>query len=300
MSNGNAPRKITFMNVIRKVGSFLRKFWKLMTANKKTLIGFIIFSFFVLVAVFGPIIFPYSSETHALDYFAAPTWEHPLGTDELGRDVFRQLIDGTRDVLGIAVLTSLITVSFGTLVGVISGYIGGWVDRIIQVITNLFLCIPSLPVLLMFSAMFNISNAISFALILSLFSWAGLCRAVRSQIMSLKERDFILICQVMNVNKIKIITKELIPNIISYVFINFIVVIRNAIIGSVGIMMLGLASFQPSNWGAMLFRAKANITSAKAIYLIISPIICIGLIQAGSILLSNGLDETLNPKLKRN
>lgn len=282
------------------IGSFLLKAWKTICANKKTLVGFFIFIFFILVAIFGPIIFPYVPSTHGLNYFEAPSWAHPLGTDEAGRDIFRQLIDGTRDILSIALLTSAIAVTFGTLLGVISGYAGGWVDRIIQIVSNLFLSIPSLPVLLMLSAIFNISNSFFFALTLAAFSWAGLCRAVRSQIMSLKERDFILICKVMNVSKMKIIMTELIPNIASYILINFIVIIRNAIIGSVGIMMLGLADFQPSNWGAMLFRAKANITSIKALSLFLSPAICIALIQTGSILLSNGLDETLNPKLKKN
>ncbi|MCI2068998.1 MAG: ABC transporter permease [Bacilli bacterium] len=278
----------------------LKSGFKTLFANSKSTAGTLIMVFFIFFATFGPLIWPYDNSTDALNKFLTPSWEHILGTDELGRDLFRQLVDGSRDVMSIALLTSIFTVFLGVFLGMLSGLLGGWADKIIMTITNLFLSIPSFPALLMLSAFLNIDNAFSFALVLSIWSWAGLARAVRSQIISLKERDFILICKVMNVNKIHIIFSELIPNLASYILINFILIMRNAIIGSVGIMMLGLASFQPSNWGAMLFRAKAVITSPKAIYLLMSPIVAITLFQTGALFLANGLDEALNPRLRKN
>jgi len=298
------PNKMTFKEtiifILKKVREGIKGFFKLFFANKKATVGSIIFLFFIFIALFGQVIFKYDSSTDALNKFEAPSSEHWLGLDELGRDLFSQIVYGTKDVLTIAVLTSIFSVIFGVVLGMVSGLIGGITDKIIQLITNLFLSIPSFPMMLMMSAFLEIDNSITFALVLSMFNWAGLCRAIRAQVISIKERDFILICKVMNLSKAHIIFKELIPNVASYILINFILIMRNAIIGSVGIMMLGLASFDPANWGAILNRAKAVITSPKATLLWLCPTICIILIQMASLMLANGLDEKLNPRLKKN
>ena len=152
---------------------------------------------------------------------------------------------------------------------------------------------------MIFASFFTIEDPLSFALGLSMWGWAGLSRAIRAQINSLRERDFIQICKVMGLSKAHIIFQELMPNIASYILINFILIMRNAITGSVGIMLLGLASFQPSNWGAMLLRAKDSgaLLIPEAVYFLFAPIAAIMLFQMGSILLAHGLDEALNPRL---
>ena len=283
-----------------KILEFLKKVKKVCFANKKTVVGVSILLFFLLVAIFRQLIFPYDPTVDALNKFEKPSAEHFLGTDELGRDLFRQMVHGCRDVLVIAFLTSLFAVSIGVVLGMLSGLVGGIVDKVISMITNLFLSIPSFPMMLMMSAFLQIDDSVMFALVLAMFNWAGLCRAVRSQIISIKEREYILICKVMNLSKAHIIFKELLPNLYSYILVNFILIMRNAIIGSVGIMMLGLASFEPSNWGAVLQRAKAVILNPDATLLWLAPIVSIGVFQTGALLLANGLDETLNPRLKSN
>jgi len=292
--------KKTCLFILKKIGNFFKKAGKTIISDKKTIAGTAILLVFLLIAIFGPMIFPYSETTSALDKFQTPSWEHPLGTDELGRDLFRQLVNGTRDVLVIAFFTSIFAVAIGVVLGITSGLFGGIVDKIIQLITNLFLSIPSFPMMLMMAAFLQIEDSISFAFVLSVFNWAGLCRAIRAQVISIKERDFILICKVMNLSKTHIIFKEIMPNVASYILVNFILIMRNATIGSVGIMMLGLASFDPSNWGAVLNRAKAVILNPKATLLWLAPILLIMLFQTGALLLANGLDETLNPRLKKN
>ncbi len=276
-------------------------FFQAFFQNKKAIAGAIILLLFIFIGVFGPLIFPYSPAIDYENYLLQPSWLHPLGTDGLGRDVFRQLIAGTGDVLVVAVLTALITISIGVTLGLISGLLGGVVDRIIMLVANVFLTIPSLPVFLILAMLFTVNDPFSFALILSIFNWAGLTRAIRSQIISLRERDFIQICTVMNMSKAHIIFRELMPNIGSYILINFILVMKNAITGSVGIMFLGLAAFQPTNWGAILITAKdfgALFIPAARIWLL-APIGCIFAFQFGIILLSSGLDEALNPRLRK-
>ncbi len=287
---------------LRSVLDKIVAFFKLMYANKKSAIGFsVIISFIVLAVVVAPLL-NYDGSTDVFNIFSSPSREHWLGTDSLGRDVLSMLIVGTNDVLSIAFFTALITVSFGTIIGIVSGLTGGIADKIIQAITNLFLTIPSFPVLMLLAALITVEDNITFALILSVWNWPGLCRAVRAQIISLKERDFIQICHVMKMTKWHIITKELMPNIYSYILINFIMTMKNAIIASVGIMMLGVAAYEPTNWGAMLYDIMNNAAMHidSAIVYVVSPIMFIVIFQFGIIMLTQGLDEKLNPRLIKN
>lgn len=273
----------------------LRKFF----SNGKTIVGFAILVFFFLVAVFGPLLFPYNSDTDMANSYLMPSWEHPFGTDWLGRDVFRQVIAGTGSVLEIAFYSAVFTVVIGTVLGIVSGYLGGWVDKVIMAVTNIFLSIPSFPIYLLLAAIVTINTPVSLSVIISIWSWAGLCRAVRVQIMSLKERDFIQICTVMHMSKAHIIFRELLPNVFSYIAINFVMAMRNAIMASVGIMLVGLAAYDPTNWGAIINAARTKgLMNIKNIYILLYPLICIIVFQISTLLLANGLDETLNPRLK--
>ncbi len=289
-----------------KIKTFLNKFWasfkagfKKIFSNSKTITGSIIILIYVLVAIFGPLIFEYDQNVVPTETYLPSSIHHPFGTDWLGRDVFRQVIAGTKSVLEIAFYSALISVLFGTIMGIISGYIGGWVDKIIMAITNLFLSIPAFPIYLLLAAIIVIDTPISFALVISLFSWAGLCRAIRIQIMSLKERDFIQICTVMHMSKFHIIFKELMPNVFSYIAINFVMAMRNAITASVGIMLVGLAAYDPTNWGAIIDAARTKgLINPNNIRILLYPLFAIIIFQAAALLLANGLDETLNPRLK--
>lgn len=272
---------------------------KKLFSNGKTIAGFTILMLFVLIAIFGPLIFPYEANTDLANKYLLPSFEHPFGTDWLGRDVFRQMIAGTGSVLQIAFYSAFFTVIAGTVLGIVSGYLGGWVDKVIMAVTNIFLSIPSFPVYLLLAAIVTINTPASLSLVISLWSWAGLCRAIRIQVMSIKERDFIQICRVMHMSKAHIIFKELLPNVFSYIAINFVMAMRNAITASVGIMLVGLAAYDPTNWGAIMNAARTNgLANPRNILVLTYPLVAIIIFQIATLMLANGLDETLNPRLK--
>ncbi|MGN1040793.1 MAG: ABC transporter permease [Candidatus Fimimonas sp.] len=272
---------------------------KFMFRNAKCTIGFVILAVYFLMAVLGPIVFPYTGQMESENRYAHASWEHPFGTDHLGRDVFTMLLSGSRNMMTIAFLTAVITVLIGVFFGILSGYLGGWVDKAIMFFTNIVLTIPSFPVLMILAALFTINDPFSFALVLSAWGWAGLCRAVRSQILSLRERDFIQICSVMGMSRMHVVFRELMPNISSYVLTNFILIMKNAISGSVGIMLLGLAAYDPTNWGTMIEQARMQgLMNLNAVRMLMYPLVAIVLFQAGAMLFSNGLDEVLNPRLR--
>lgn len=289
-----------------RVGKFFGNLWqdivgggKVIFSNGKTACGFIVVLMFVLVAIFGSMIFPYNPDTDVVNKYLDPSWEHPFGTDWLGRDVFRQMIAGTSSVLEIAFFSAIFTVAIGTVLGILSGYVGGWVDKVIMGVTNIFLSVPAFPVYLLLAAIVTIDTPLSLAVVVSVWSWAGLCRSVRVQVMSLKERDFIQICSVMRMSKAHIIFKELLPNVFSYIVINFVMAMRNAIMASVGIMLVGLAAYDPTNWGAIINAARTKgLINPKNVAILMYPLVAIVVFQSATLMLANGLDETLNPRLK--
>lgn len=302
-----ASFKTRFVSAMTKTGKFIWKilkkigrFFKMVFENKQAAAGMIIMFFFLFMLIVLTNVLPYDAMPDPANMLAKPSWEHPFGTDELGRDLLRRLIAGSSSVLGIAFLTGLFTVTIGVVLGLISGLAGGITDKIIMTITNLVMTVPTFPIMLVLAQVATITNVALFSLILSALSWAGLCRAVRSQIISIKERDFIQICKVMNLKKSHIIFSELLPNILSYVVVNFIMIMRNAITASVGIMMLGVVAYDHTNWGAILNSSQAYIMNPNAVLFWLMPVLFIALFQAGVTLLVNGLDVVLNPRLRNN
>ena len=285
----------SWKSLTASIGGLCKKIF----SNGKITVGLIIMLIYVLVAVFGPILLPYEPTTDIANKYLGSSWEHPFGTDWLGRDVFRQVVAGTGAVLEIAFYSALLTVVIGTVLGILSGYVGGAVDKIIMSITNIFLSIPSFPVYLLLASLIVIETPLAMAAVVSLWSWAGLCRSIRVQVLSLKERDFIQICTVMHMSRWHIIFKELMPNILSYIVINFVIAMRNAIMASVGIMLVGLASYDPTNWGAIINAARMKgLINPKNIQIMLYPLTAIVIFQMAALQLANGLDETLNPRLK--
>ena len=280
---------------LKKIG----KFFKMVFENKQAAAGMIIMFFFLFMLVVLTQALPYDATPDPYNLLAKPSWAHPFGTDELGRDLMRRLIAGSSSVLGIAFLTGLFTVTIGVVLGLISGLAGGITDKIIMTVTNLVMTVPTFPIMLVLAQVATITNVAVFSLILSALSWAGLCRAVRSQIISVKERDFIQICRVMHMSKAHIIFKELLPNVFSYIAINFVMAMRNAITASVGIMLVGLAAYDPTNWGAIMNAARTNgLANVQNIRVLMYPLVAIIVFQIATLMLANGLDETLNPRLK--
>lgn len=281
---------------MNRVKTFFKKLFK----NKQSLVGFIILLIFAFMAILGPEIVPEPTETNYANRLQAPSLEHPFGTDYAGRDTFGQFIHGSRNVLLVAIVAAIITIALGFIIGTISGVAGGIVDEILMMVTGVMLTVPSFPIMMILSMVIKISNPLLFGLILSLWSWAGLARSIRAQILSLKYRDFIEASRVLGMGTIHIIFKEMLPNMVSYVLISFINIMKSSITASVGLMVLGLVPFSAQHWGIMINLATtttgAMYGSSALIYFLV-PVFGIMFFQIGCLLFANGLDDALNPKL---
>lgn len=276
-------------------------FLKPILASKRATVGFVIILGFMIMATIGPEIVPLDLTTRFDMRFKPPSFEHPLGTDFAGRDTFAQIVHGSREVLTIALLAALFAISIAIIVGMMSGYLGGKIDAVLMAIVDIFLTIPSFPIMLAIAATFRVTDPVSFAAIISIWMWAGLSRAIRAEIMSLKQKEFIEASKVLGMGTSHIIFRELMPNILPYIVINFITMIRAAITASVGIMFLGVVPFKITHWGVMLnialFQSGA-IYFKEGIYYALSPLLFIVLLEFGAVNLSHGLEEVFNPRLK--
>ncbi|OON94236.1 MAG: peptide ABC transporter permease [Candidatus Epulonipiscioides saccharophilum] len=296
------------MDVIKKKGktvnfrreSGFRSFFRIMWNNKMSRVGLIILVIFLLIAICGPI-FLSPPKSDYLNRLQPPSWKHWLGTDFAGKDTLTQLILGARDVLLVATYAAIFSLIFACTIGILSGLLGGKTDAFLMMITSIVLTIPSFPVTMILSMVIEIRNQLTFGLVLSLWSWAGLAKAIRSQVLLIKHKDFIEASQIMGLSKRTIIINDIMPNIVSYIAVNFIVIMKGAILASVGLMYLGLVPFQGNHWGMMiqisLSQTGALLGSSSMVYFL-SPVISIIIFQFGAYMFATGLDDALNPRLR--
>ncbi|MCI8401923.1 MAG: ABC transporter permease [Lachnospiraceae bacterium] len=278
------------------VKAFFVSIWR----NSMSRVGLIILILFLLMAVLGPIFL----EVPKADYLGrlqGPSSEHWLGTDYAGKDTLIQLILGAKDVLLVAFYAGVISISIACFVGIISGLLGGKIDAFLMLITNVVVTIPSFPVTMVLSMVISVSNPLMFGMVLSIQSWAGLAKAIRSQVLIIKNRDFIEASRILGISNFNIIVNDVIPNIISYIAVNLISMMKEAIMAAVGLMYLGLVPFQGNHWGMMIqlsLTTSGAMMGSGAIMYFLSPVVCIVLFQLGCYLFATGLDEALNPRLR--
>lgn len=278
-----------------------KSFWMVILRNKRAFTGFVILLGFLCMAVIGPLVIPLQTKANYLDRLKPPSWAHLLGTDYAGRDTLAQFVHGSGDVILLSFLTAILTMLMAFIIGGISGAAGGKIDMVLMFITNVILTVPHFPIMMVLSMLIKISNPLTFALVLSLWSWGGLARAIRSQILSLKQRDFIEASRVLGLGLPHIVFKEIFPNMASYIAYHFIKIMKSAVTASVGLMVLGLVPFSPTHWGMMLNLAMTNTAAlygTSALFYFLTPVAGIIFFQMGCLFFASGMDEAFNPRLR--
>lgn len=267
--------------------------------NRKVLVGVIIVLTYVLVAIFGPMLTQYAPLARVGRPHMPPSAEHWLGTTRLGRDVFTQLVWGTRTSLIVGFTAGLLITMLGTVLGILAGYLERWVDEVINFATNVALVIPQLPLLLVIAAFLGQSSPMVIAVIIALTSWAWGARVTRAQTMSLRRREFVLASELIGEPLWRIVLVELFPNLLSIVVFNFIGSIVYTIITQATLEFLGLGDPLAVSWGNMLYNAQ--VTSAITVgawWELLAPAAAIATIGIGLALLNFGVDEVSNPRLR--
>ena len=231
--------------------------------NKFALTGLIVITLLIIVALFAPVISPYTpSQQNVFERLQPPSLHHFFGTDDLGRDVFTRMIFGARISLAVGFISVFIILIIGTLLGIISGYYGGKIDYMIMRFTDIVLCFPTFFLIILVIAFIE-PNIYNVMIVIGVTSWPGLARLVRAEVLSLKEREFILVSKMMAISNIKIFFVHILPNIISPLMVYSSLAIGGAILTESALSFLGLGVQPPMpSWGQILTSGKDYIYMA--------------------------------------
>ena len=268
--------------------------------NVKLRIGLIIVLFFLLLGIFGPMISKYQDP---LDYvgqgYQPPSKEHWLGTTTFGQDVFTQLVYGIRSSFFVGLVGGGIATIIGLVIGFLAGYEGGWLDELLMMLTNILLVIPTLALLIIVAAYLPYRGVFIQSIIIGLTAWPWTARAVRSQTLSLRTREFVNLARISGRSHMKIIMYEVLPNMMSYVFMVFILQFGGAILAAVGLDFIGLGPSRGISIGLMLQNAVLwNAIQLGMWWWAIPPGLVITLVVGALYFMNVGLDEVFNPRLR--
>lgn len=267
--------------------------------NKKAVVGLAIVLAYVAIAVAAPWITEHAPMQRVARPHQPPSMDQLLGTTRMGRDVFTQLIWGTRTSLFVGFLAGLIVTVIGVALGITAGYLGGWVDEVINFFTNIALVIPQLPLLLVIAAFVGQASPMVIALIIGLTSWAWGARVTRAQTMSLRRREFIEASELAGEPTWRMIAVELLPNLLSIIGFNFIGSVIYTIITEATLEFLGLGDPNAVSWGTMLYNAQtSSAIMIGAWWEVAAPATFIAVIGIGLSLINFAIDEISNPRLR--
>jgi len=323
----------------------IKDFFKTLVSNRKSLVGLCMLGFFMLVAIFAPVIAPYPPKidrletivvtaepslneevlteeypsdmqdvltyrstlteeyTKTIDYFplrARPSTAHPLGTNHAGNDLFSQLVWGTRISLTIGLATGVFVTILSLTLALLAGYLGGWVDDVITFFTNVMLVIPGLPLMIVIAAYMTMKGVLPIVLILGLTGWPYPTRLLRSQVLTLKNRDFVRVSKSLGERTSFVVFREILPNMISIAMAEFFATSMAAILGEATLEFIGLGNVTVVSWGTILFWAQANgALLAGSWWWFVPPGLAIALVGTSFVLINFAIDEISNPRLRK-
>lgn len=269
--------------------------------NKKGMVGMIVLLFLLLVALLAPLLSPYDPhETGALeDILTPPSGTHWLGTDEVGRDLFSLVLHGARISLLVGFSCAFLSILIGSVIGLVSGYFGGWIDDLLMRMTDLFVVIPRLPLVLITVAVLG-PSLLNTIFVIGILIWAGTARIIRVQTLSLKERLFVERSRSLGAGHLHIIRRHILPNVMPLVFANTVLVTATAIYLESTVSFLGLGDPTHISWGMILHYAFVSVAMTYGAYwYVIPPGVMIIIAVLSFTMCGYALDEALNPKMRR-
>ncbi len=278
-----------------------RDFKKQFAKNRVGVGGMHLVYVLILFAVLTPFIAPFDPNAIDVgDHRLAPQWGYLMGTDEFGRDLFSRVLYGARISLSIGFIAVSLSVTIGTLVGAVAGYFGGAADKALMWFVDLLLSLPRLVLLLAIVGFFRASGAQSIFLIvviLGLTGWMGVSRIVRSQVLSIREQDYIQAARALGVPTWRLIVRHIVPNAMAPVIVNASLAIGSTILVEAGLSFLGLGVPPPTaTWGAIVNDGREYMRSAP--WITIFPGLMIVAAVLGFNLFGDGLRDAMDPKLR--
>lgn len=307
----------------------MKALFKLLTGNPKALFGLGILTVFILGAIFAPLITSYAPDKRTGNPHEYPAFvvkaaqnnpdgwvaenlatskrtlllskkaDHVLGTSRMGRDIWSQLVYGTRTSLAVGFGAGIMVCFLATIIGVSAGYFGGRIDDVLTAAMNIMLVMPQLPLLFVIAAFIGQAGPMTIALVIAVTSWAWGARVVRAQTLSLREKEFVKAAEVLGESSWRIILVEILPNLISIVGASFIGSVMLAIMTEATLSFLGLGDPNTVSWGIMLYNVQTSSSMlVGAWWEVLAPCLALTFVAIGLAMLNFAVDEIANPQLR--
>jgi peptide/nickel transport system permease protein len=253
----------------------------------------------VVVSVAGPFVVasPYNSDV--VHIYEGPSVANWLGTDFAGRDNLALVVYGGADILLLAVATGVITVALSAAIGAAAAYFGGLVDTVLTGFTDIWLTVPRFVLLIVIASLVRIDSTLALATLIALFSWPALARLIRSQVLSLKRREFVEAAQLLDLGAPHIIAREMLPNMMAFIVVSVIGGMTQAIYAQTSLVFLGIVPLT-NNWGVLFSLAynRNALYDPSAAWSLLAPMGAIIALQLCLVLLARALEESFNPRLR--
>ena len=300
MSSPSVPIEATSATLLEtpvRQTTFSQDVWRRFRRNRLAVLGAVIVVLLVLVAVFADVIAPYSPTLVNLNaQFEPPSLQHPFGTDYFGRDILSRVIHGARISLVIGLVPTVMALAFGTVVGVTAGFKGGKIDTVLMRLGDIVMAFPSLILAMVVTYTLGASLFTLF-IALAVVGWAGAARVVRSQTLSLRQRDFVMASRSVGVGQAGIMYRHIIPNCLAPILILLTLGIPGAIMAEAGLSFLGVGAQPPTpSWGLMVNEGQEYLFSAP--WASIFPGLAILVTVLAFNFVGDGLRDALDPFLK--
>jgi len=273
--------------------------WRRALRSPKITIGLAIVVFFGLVAIFGPMLVHKDPSAVSYSPLRGPSGAHWLGTTQTGQDVFAQMVYGARVSMFVGVGSAVLATVLAVLVGLTAGYLGGVWDEVLSMLSNVFLVIPGLPLVVILAGYLPNTGSLGIILVISLTGWAWGARVLRAQTLSLRKRDFVEAARATGEGSFRIILLDILPNQLAIIAASFLGTVTGAILTQAGLAFLGLTDVTQWSWGTILYWAQVSSALLVGAWWWFVPAgLCIALVGTGLALVNFGIDEFINPRLR--
>ncbi|MFC6734087.1 MULTISPECIES: ABC transporter permease subunit [unclassified Haladaptatus] len=275
--------------------------FRVISKDWRALVGLSIITVFVLMGTVGVLVVaPPEAGKGPVLLQPFQTMEYPLGTSDLGESLFAQTVHATPAMLKMVVGGAVFATGMSLIWGVFAGYAGGSIDRAMMTIADILMTIPGLPLIIVISTLLQPRDPFVVGIILTINGWAGFARALRSQVLTLRNKSYVEASRTMQLSTPRILFIDIIPNLMPLVMVNFVGRARSVIISSVALYFLGILPYSTANWGVMLQSAYSSATwyNMNAVHWILVPILTIVVFSLGLILFGQGMDRIFNPRIR--
>jgi peptide/nickel transport system permease protein len=271
-------------------------FWRKYSENRSAVVGLALVLFFLILSLLAPLMTPFRPLNLVANQLLPPSTEHPMGTDDLGRDIFTQFLYGGRVSYFVGFVAAFISTTLGIVIGAVSGYWGGKIDDILQRITEMFSIIPRYFLAMVTVAILG-NSILNVTIVIGVLSWPRTTRLTRAEFSSLKTRAFVDAAKMTGAGAGSIIFSEILPNALPPIIVQTILTVSSTILLEATLSFLGLGDPNLISWGLMIQNAQSFLR--KAPWMALFPGLGIFLCVLGLNLMGDGLNQALNPRLRR-